>query len=98
MVAFDGKNIWVANENSNNVMKVKATDGAVLGTFNVGTNPVGVVFDGTNVWVANRDSNTVSKLRPSDGVVLGTFSVGKVPSLWLLMETTSGSRIRTAIV
>jgi len=33
-----------------------------LGTFTVGTNPVGVAFDGANIWVANAGSNNVSKL------------------------------------
>jgi hypothetical protein len=29
-VVFDGSNIWVANGGSNNVMKLRKTDGAVL--------------------------------------------------------------------
>ena len=40
-IAFDGANIWVANYGSNNVTKLRASDGAVLGTFAVGTNPLG---------------------------------------------------------
>jgi len=69
-VAFDGTNIWVANGASNSVTKLRATDGAVLGTF-VGEFPIGVAFDGTNVWVANGESNNVTKLRASDGAALG---------------------------
>src|ERR1700735_4490471 len=38
-VAFDGADIWVANSNSNTVTKLQANNGAVLGTFAVGTNP-----------------------------------------------------------
>ncbi len=52
-VAFDGVNIWVTNENSNNVTKLRASDGAVLGTFSVGTLPLQVAFDGANIWVTN---------------------------------------------
>jgi hypothetical protein len=40
MVAFDGADVRVANEKSNNVMKLRASDGAVLGTFKVGTTPL----------------------------------------------------------
>jgi len=38
-LAFDGANMWVVNYSSNNVMKLAASDGTVLGTFDVGTNP-----------------------------------------------------------
>ena len=61
-VAFDGANIWVANQGSNTVTKVRASDGANLGNFGVGNHPTGVAFDGANIWVANQGSNTVSKL------------------------------------
>src|SRR4051794_1420925 len=45
-VAFDGANIWVTNYFSNNVTKLRASDGAPQGTFNVGIGPEGIVFDG----------------------------------------------------
>src|SRR5437764_13368773 len=32
-LAFDGANIWVVNEGDNDVMKLRATDGALLGNF-----------------------------------------------------------------
>ena len=55
-LAFDGQNIWVANQgNANTVTKLRARDGALLGTFAVGKNPVGVAFDGRSIWVANQD-------------------------------------------
>jgi DNA-binding beta-propeller fold protein YncE len=50
MVAFDGANIWVANNVSNNVTKLRASDGSNRGTFTVGNNPQGVAFDGANIW------------------------------------------------
>ena len=50
-VAFDGANIWVTNYGSGNVTRLRASNGAVLGTFTVGTNPYGVAFDGANIWV-----------------------------------------------
>src|SRR5207253_11447517 len=43
--AFDGANIWVANQGSNSVTKLRASDGANLGTFAVGDSPSGIAFD-----------------------------------------------------
>ncbi len=61
-LAFDGANIWVANNIVNSMTKLRASDGALQGTFAVGTNPFGVAFDGVNIWVANNGSNNVTKL------------------------------------
>jgi len=81
-VAFDGADIWVANGGSNTVTKLRASDGACVGTctFSVGASPTGVAFDGTNIWVANQDDDTVTKLLASTGAVLGTYGVGPGPS------------------
>jgi DNA-binding beta-propeller fold protein YncE len=61
-VAFDGANIWVANYDGNNVTKLQAATGALVGTFPVGNFPLGVAFDGANIWVTNSGGSTVSKL------------------------------------
>jgi hypothetical protein len=60
-LAFDGANIWVGNYNAGTVVKLRASDGANLGTFSVDS-PSGIVFDGVNVWIAIFGSNTVQKL------------------------------------
>lgn len=74
-LAFDGANIWVANHNDGTVTKLRAGDGANLGTFAVGERPQGLAFDGDHIWVANTGSATVTKLRASDGANLGNFPV-----------------------
>ena len=76
-IAFDGANLWIANEFSNAVTKLRASDGAVLGTFTIAA-PWDVASDGANVWVTNVQG-TVTKLRASDGAKLGTFTVGWYP-------------------
>jgi DNA-binding beta-propeller fold protein YncE len=49
-VVFDGANIWVANNGSNKVTKIRPSDGATLGSFATGgTNPLAVAYDGANV-------------------------------------------------
>jgi hypothetical protein len=72
---LNGANIWVANRASNTVTKLRASDGALQGTFSVGISPSSVAFDGANIWVTNNISGTVTKLRASDGALQGTFSV-----------------------
>lgn len=77
-IAFDGANIWTANNGDGTVSKLRASDGAPLGTFAVAGAPNFLVFDGANVWVT-ASPNTVSKLRASDGKILGSFTVGGAP-------------------
>jgi sugar lactone lactonase YvrE len=84
-VCFDGENIWVANYGGSSVTKLRAADGAVLGTFTVPLGPYGVAFDGANVWVTGSVNGNVTKLRASDGKNLGTFPVGKLP-FWLAFD------------
>jgi hypothetical protein len=51
------------NYNSNNMTKLQASDGTVLGIFSAGTAPLGIAFDGVNIWVANYIAGSyVSKL------------------------------------
>ena len=50
-IAFDGANIWVANNLSDNVTKLNAATGAVVGTYSVGSWPQIAAFDGANIWV-----------------------------------------------
>jgi len=66
------------NEGNNSVNKLSVA-GTILGTFAVGSVPIGVAFDGANIWVANSGSNTVTKLRTSSGANLGSFAVGSTP-------------------
>ena len=78
-IAFDGEHIWVTSGNNNQVVKLRASDGANQGTIDVGTNPAGMTFDGTHVWVTNSADDTVTKLRAIDGTTLGTFPTGDAP-------------------
>jgi hypothetical protein len=48
-IAFDGANLWVANDN--NVTELRASDGVVVRTVAVRGASDGVMFDGANIWV-----------------------------------------------
>ena len=98
-ITFDGANIWTANYLDNTLTKLRASDGAPLGTFPVGAGPLDLAFDGTNIWVTNLGPGTVTKLRASDGIILGTFNVGDEPygvgfdgvSIWVANENSNDS-------
>jgi hypothetical protein len=74
-IAFDGANIWISNQVCTcvvgnpgcpscpvgTVTKLRASDGATLGTYAVGTRPQWVAWDGQHVWVTNGSDNTVSR-------------------------------------
>lgn len=51
-LAHDGTNVWITNGAENSVTKVRPSDGAILGTFVVGSAPRGIVFDGDTLWIA----------------------------------------------
>jgi len=60
-IAFDGANMWVANNGSSSVSVLRASDGFLVRTVNVGSNPYAIAFDGAFMWVANISSSSVSK-------------------------------------
>jgi len=41
--------MWATNFFGNTVTELVASTGAVVGTFAVGSGPVGIVFDGVNI-------------------------------------------------
>ena len=67
-LAFDGANIWVSNQYGGSVTKLRASDGANLGTFPAASGAWGIAFDGTNIWVAGGPD--IVELRQSDGKLL----------------------------
>ena len=71
--------MWATNSSSNQVTKLRASDGATVGVFPANTNPIGIAFDGENIWVSNYDTNTVTKLRGRDGSIAGVFMVDQGP-------------------
>jgi DNA-binding beta-propeller fold protein YncE len=78
--AFDGTSIWVSVTNTHNELKkIRPSDGVILMTKTVGSNPGKLLFDGVSLWVANIGDDNIMKLDPSDGEVLDTCPVGDAP-------------------
>jgi len=57
--------MWVANRGDGTVTELRASDGAILGTFSTPDGPYGIAFDGTYIWVSG--DVYIFVLRASDG-------------------------------
>src|SRR5207249_11720032 len=73
-IVFDKANIWVTDYGDNKVTKLRASDGTVVGAYNVGRDPAEITFDGSNIWVINYGSGNLMKIKPADGSTIGTFT------------------------
>ncbi len=80
-IIYDGANMWIGNGiNLGSVTKIRAADGAVLGTYaTAGTTVRGLLYDGTSIWVCNSGTNTVSRVRADNVALLGTYATGPNP-------------------
>ena len=68
-VLFDGTNIWVADENSNDIYKIMASTGAVLQIYPGGHGAQYLAYDTVNgnVWITNPGDNNVTVINTSSG-------------------------------
>lgn len=78
-VTFAAGSIWVANLESDNIMRLNL-DGSIALTIPTGDGPGRIAYDGANVWVANRNESSVTKIHAGSGAVVGTYKVGKRPT------------------
>jgi hypothetical protein len=74
--AFDGEHMWVTVWGTGKVVRIRASDMTVIGTYSAGTNPNPIIFDGDEIWVGSETSGQITKLRASDGSSAGSFSTG----------------------
>jgi DNA-binding beta-propeller fold protein YncE len=72
-IIFDGSFMWVTDAAADTLLKLDS-NGAILQTVTVGSNPQLPAFDGTNIWVPNALDNSISVVRASNGVVLATLT------------------------
>ena len=74
-LAFDGEHMWVTLWEGK-VVKIRASDMAVIGSYNVGPGPNPIIFDGDEIWVASSDTSPgqITRIRASDGSPVGTIN------------------------
>jgi DNA-binding beta-propeller fold protein YncE len=96
--------MWVANYGDDSVTKLRASDGANLGTFAARENPIAIAYDGTYIWVVNNSTNRVTKLSTS-GSPIQSVPVGSNPvaiafdgtNIWVVNKGSNNvSRIRAS--
>jgi hypothetical protein len=81
-ILFDGGNIWVTDFGAGTLLKLDS-NGTVLQTVTVGTQPMIPLYDGTNIWVPGNNSNSVTVVRPSTGAVLATLTGNGLNGPWV---------------
>ena len=81
-IAFDGVNMWIANSGNKFITKLRGSDGAFLGNFNISVNigfPSRIAFDGANIWVTT-SGGRVERLELSNGFFSRGFTGGTNPA------------------
>jgi hypothetical protein len=73
-ILYDGANIWVTDNGAGTLLKLNTSNGAILKTVAVGSQPYISVFDGTNIWVPNYGDNSITVVQASTGTVVATIA------------------------
>ncbi len=77
-IAFDGTNIWTANQ-SGSVSIITPQSPYTVTTVSTGFSSLyGILYDGKNIWVTDYNASTLLKL-DSAGAILQTVQVGSQP-------------------
>src|ERR1700731_4110650 len=69
--AGDGENVWVTDTADHKVMKVRASNGVLVGSYSV-PSPLRLICDGKNIWTTS-NSGVVTKIQAVDGAILGSY-------------------------
>jgi DNA-binding beta-propeller fold protein YncE len=95
-VEFDGADLWVTSFVDNSVVRVRASDGKVLGTWTGATEANGFVFARGRVYVTGDESPgklyVIDPTQPAGAVTTVSSSLGNAPR----SITFDGSRLWTA--
>jgi streptogramin lyase len=79
---FDGTYIWVAAETSDNITKIDARSGIVIGAYATGL--FGTQYpcydQRGSIWCSEPASNKVVKMNATTGAVTGSYAVGNSPN------------------
>jgi hypothetical protein len=73
-IMYDGRNIWVAVNLSNMVVKLDRNTGAVLSSVSV-SRPFNLAFDGYKVWVISTTAGQLYVINASNSTLTATYAV-----------------------
>jgi len=75
-LVFDGMNMWATDFGTDKLFELNS-NGVIIKTVTVGSNPLLPAFDGANIWVPNYGADSVSVVRATGslaGTVLATLT------------------------
>lgn len=79
-LAFDGVHVWALVNQS--VVKVRASDGAIIGTYALefdeyGFTPQSILYAHKNIWVGGQDRDVLLKVDPYSGGIIQVIGLAK---------------------
>ncbi len=82
-ILYDGTSVWVVDTGTEPGALLRLdSQGAVVQTVVVGSQPRYATFDGANIWVPNSANASVTVVRASTGTVLATLTGNGLDSPW----------------
>lgn len=96
-VSFDGKTIYVSNEDASGVSFIDVASGTLTKTIKTGEEPEGVKLtpDGKLIYSTAEGDGTVSVIDPVAGTLLTTFKVGHRPRNVVFMPDGKHAYVNT---
>lgn len=96
-LVFDGANVWVLNNASNSLLKLRRDDGNQLANVPLGGLPGDLLFDGESIWVTVPARKELKVVKASDGSLTRTQSLSGRPTamaydgtaIWVLDQAES---------
>ncbi len=75
-IASDGKQLWVADEETRKVYALDPLSGATLQTLAIDLKkPKGLAFDGKSIWVADEATKKIYAINPGNGQIVKTIEL-----------------------
>jgi YVTN family beta-propeller protein len=80
-VSKDGKELFIANEDTSTMSIVDVDSGKIIKSIKVGGEPEGVKVspDGNKVFITSEEDGTIAVLDPAEGRIVSTLKVGHRP-------------------
>lgn len=75
-ITWDGKHLWVVDEETKKLYRTDFRSGAVLQPLDINIKrPKGLAFDGKLVWVADEETKKIHAVNPDNGQIVKTIKM-----------------------